>query len=133
MAMLASPPGSEVGRAKKSSIKPRTNKGPCREAAADCTTEPSGLPGWLQSRDVSSVGRHDLVITPDPSSVSQPLMTIPEVAEHLRVSTRTVRRMTRSGELEAVKIRRSVRVPATAVEELTNGKSAMKTGNRIVS
>lgn len=46
------------------------------------------------------------------------LLTIDEVAVHLRVSTRTVRRLIASGDLQASKIGRSVRVSRAAVEAM---------------
>jgi excisionase family DNA binding protein len=44
------------------------------------------------------------------------LLTPKEVAARLRVTVRTVRRWIRSGALPAVKIRNTIRVPATAIE-----------------
>lgn len=47
------------------------------------------------------------------------LLTIPQVAEVLQVADRTVYRMIRSGELQAVKVGGSWRVPRGVVEAMT--------------
>ncbi len=47
-------------------------------------------------------------------------MTVAEVADQIRVSKMTVYRLVHSGELEAVRVGRSFRVPEHAVEELLN-------------
>lgn len=44
-------------------------------------------------------------------------MTVAEVAAIMRVSKMTVYRLVHSGELPAVRVGRSFRVPATAVDE----------------
>lgn len=48
-------------------------------------------------------------------------LTVPEVAEILRVSKMTVYRMVHSGELQAARVGRSFRVPAKAVREYLAG------------
>ncbi len=45
-------------------------------------------------------------------------MTVAEVADQIRVSKMTVYRLVHSGELEAVRVGRSFRVPEHAVDEL---------------
>lgn len=45
-------------------------------------------------------------------------MTVAEVADQIRVSKMTVYRLVHSGELEAVRVGRSFRVPEHAVAEL---------------
>ncbi|WP_054952544.1 helix-turn-helix domain-containing protein [Flaviflexus massiliensis] len=52
-----------------------------------------------------------------PSSAPQ-FMTVAEVAELARVSRMTVYRMVHSGELPAVRVGNSYRVPTDAVDEL---------------
>lgn len=52
-----------------------------------------------------------------PSSAPQ-FMTVAEVAELARVSRMTVYRMVHSGDLPAVRVGNSYRVPAEAVDEL---------------
>ncbi len=47
-------------------------------------------------------------------------MTVAEVADQIRVSKMTVYRLVHSGELEAVRVGRSFRVPEHAVDELLN-------------
>ncbi len=44
-------------------------------------------------------------------------MTVAEVADQMRVSKMTVYRLVHSGELQAVRVGRSFRVPESAVEE----------------
>ncbi|MEH3033374.1 MAG: helix-turn-helix domain-containing protein [Aeromicrobium erythreum] len=44
-------------------------------------------------------------------------LTVAEVAEQMRVSKMTVYRLVHAGELEAVRVGRSFRVPEKAVEE----------------
>lgn len=46
-------------------------------------------------------------------------LTVAEVADFLRVSKMTVYRMVHAGELPAVRVKRSFRVPLKAVEELS--------------
>ena len=49
------------------------------------------------------------------------LLTVAEVAALLRVSKMSVYRMIHAGELEAVRIGRSFRVPKRAVDDLLRG------------
>lgn len=80
--------------------------------------EANDLPDWLRSRDVSTVGRPKLPVRPEPAASPHALLTIPEVAERMRVSTRTVFRWIASGTLRSVQIGRVVRVPAEVVDAL---------------
>jgi len=48
-------------------------------------------------------------------------LTVAEVAEMARVSRMTVYRMVHSGELPAVRVGKSYRVPQAAVDELLSG------------
>ncbi len=48
-------------------------------------------------------------------------LTVAEVAEAARVSRMTVYRMVHSGELPAVRVGRSFRVPESVVEQLLSG------------
>ncbi len=50
-------------------------------------------------------------------AAGQTFLTVAEVAEQMRVSKMTVYRLVHSGELEAVRVGRSFRVPEDAVEE----------------
>ncbi|MCI0440067.1 MAG: helix-turn-helix domain-containing protein [Chloroflexi bacterium] len=50
------------------------------------------------------------------------LFTLPEAARALSVATRTLRRLIERGELPAVRIGRSVRVPVAAVCELVEAR-----------
>jgi excisionase family DNA binding protein len=54
-------------------------------------------------------------------------MTVAEVATQMRVSKMTVYRLVHSGELEAVRVGRSFRVPEKAVEEFLS-KSYFQAG-----
>jgi excisionase family DNA binding protein len=54
-------------------------------------------------------------------------LTVAEVAAQMRVSKMTVYRLVHSGELEAVRVGRSFRVPVHAVEEFL-GKSYFQAG-----
>jgi excisionase family DNA binding protein len=54
-------------------------------------------------------------------------MTVAEVAGQMRVSKMTVYRLVHSGELEAVRVGRSFRVPESAVEEFLS-KSYFQAG-----
>lgn len=47
------------------------------------------------------------------------VLTVPEVARILDVNHKTVRLMTASGDLHAVRVRRNVRIPTRAVLSLT--------------
>ena len=55
------------------------------------------------------------------------LLTVAEVAGQMRVSKMTVYRLVHSGELEAVRVGRSFRVPENAVQEFL-GKSYFQAG-----
>lgn len=46
------------------------------------------------------------------------MLTVGELAEHLQVSTVTVRRMIKAGQIHAVHIGRNVRIPADEVTRL---------------
>jgi len=46
----------------------------------------------------------------------QRFLTVPEVAEQMRVSNMTVYRLVHAGELPAIRVGRSFRVPADALE-----------------
>ncbi|UFU05832.1 helix-turn-helix domain-containing protein [Ruania halotolerans] len=48
-------------------------------------------------------------------------LTVAEVAEMARVSRMTVYRMVHSGELPAIRVGKSYRVPQAAVEEMLSG------------
>jgi len=52
------------------------------------------------------------------------LLTIEQTADYLQVSVSTVRRMVRDGRLRSVSLGRLRRVPASALEELTQGAAA---------
>nr|WP_124040167.1 helix-turn-helix domain-containing protein [Neoactinobaculum massilliense] len=58
---------------------------------------------------------------PEVSSHGPRFYTVAEVAEFARVSRMTVYRMVHSGELPAVRVGGSYRVPASAVEQLLGG------------
>ncbi|TCK22361.1 helix-turn-helix domain-containing protein [Pseudonocardia endophytica] len=50
-------------------------------------------------------------------SENERFRTVSEVADTMRVSPMTVYRLVKSGELAAVRVGRSVRIPARAVED----------------
>jgi excisionase family DNA binding protein len=62
-------------------------------------------------------------ITYQPEAESERLLTRREVASRLRVSMPTCDRLLRSGQLPKRRIRGAVRVPASAVEAILNGKA----------
>jgi excisionase family DNA binding protein len=51
-----------------------------------------------------------------------PLMTVTEAATLLRVTSRTVRRMIKRGELDAVRIGRSIRIRTEDIKQIIFGK-----------
>ena len=53
----------------------------------------------------------------DMSKVIGPVVTVAEVAEQMRVSKMTVYRLVHNGEMPAVRVGRSFRVPEHAVEQ----------------
>lgn len=55
-------------------------------------------------------------MTTGPDRPRQRYLTVAEVAETMRVSKMTVYRLTRSGELPAVRVGRSYRVPQDALD-----------------
>jgi len=85
-------------------------------------TGATAVPDWLRSRDVSSVGRPKLPADPGRPPTQHALLTIPEVAARMRVSTRTVSRWIASGELVCIRIGRVVRVPAEDVDALMRSR-----------
>ena len=112
-------------------MRPMKQRPPPRLAlpAADGPSTPT----WIASRDIASVGKSKPVATPATETTGDGLLTIKDVAAQFGISVRTVSRAIRSGELKSVKFRRSVRIPATAVGEMTSCKNAIKTGDKIVS
>lgn len=52
------------------------------------------------------------------STLTKKYATLSEAAEHLLLSTRTVRRMISDGELRAVRIGGSIRIPLDALAEV---------------
>ena len=54
------------------------------------------------------------------------LLTIDEVADHLRISTRTVRRLIRAGELPTVPIGRSLRIRRYDLSAYVDGRVSRK-------
>jgi excisionase family DNA binding protein len=67
---------------------------------------------------MSAIGHSRAAKDAIPEPNDNNVLTIAEVAERLRVSPRTVKRLIASGTLCAAKIGRSVRVQRTAVEAL---------------
>ncbi len=69
----------------------------------------------------SGPGRNEAVppgpVRPDPSLAEVRFLTVAEVAALMRVSKMTVYRLVHSGELTAVRVGRSFRVPEKAVHE----------------
>ncbi|MDY5129400.1 helix-turn-helix domain-containing protein [Actinotignum urinale] len=64
---------------------------------------------------------------------SQPqFYTVAEVAQIARVSKMTVYRMVHAGDLPAVRVGSSYRVPAPAVQELLGGSSASEQVRRVI-
>lgn len=61
-------------------------------------------------------------ITYQPEAEAEGLLTRFETAGRLRISTVTVDRMLRAGQLPKRRIRGSVRIPASAVESIVAGK-----------
>lgn len=51
------------------------------------------------------------------ASHDSPLLTVPEVSERLRVSTYTVRRLVRAGEIPALRVGQQLRVSQRELEE----------------
>jgi excisionase family DNA binding protein len=63
------------------------------------------------------------VATETPSGgPGDPLLTVKEVAQFLRCSTRTVQRLIKNGELQAVPVGRLVRVRPAALKALIESK-----------
>lgn len=52
------------------------------------------------------------------STLTRKYATLGEAAEHLLLSTRTVRRMIADGDLKAVRIGGSIRIPLDALDEV---------------
>jgi excisionase family DNA binding protein len=62
------------------------------------------------------------------SSVGEPLLTIGEVAELLRVSPSSVSRLTKTGEIPCVRLNRSIRFSPAAIRNLVEGTRAGASG-----
>ena len=61
--------------------------------------------------------------------MNEALLTTSEVAELLRLSQETVRRLLLSGELRGVQIGRSYRIPRSAIESLLSQRPAKGTAD----
>ena len=77
---------------------------------------------WRMSTSESGSGRDEAVPSPVPARPDQDLagvrfLTVAEVAALMRVSKMTVYRLVHSGELTAVRVGRSFRVPERAVHD----------------
>gem|GEM_PF-1335665 len=55
-------------------------------------------------------------------NMADEVMTIPEVAEYLKVTRQTVHRLMKSGELKAFKIGRSTRILRSEIEKFVEGR-----------
>ncbi len=75
-------------------------------------------------RDTHQTGAHrpDATVHPvDPALAEVKFLTVAEVATVMRVSKMTVYRMVHAGELPAVRVGRSFRVPEKAVHDYLRG------------
>jgi excisionase family DNA binding protein len=93
---------------------------------AEATT-PTSLPDWARGSGfpgpnvVSRKSRPrstDAALSIPQDRRSGDLMTVPETASRLRVSTKTVRRVIARGELHAVRIGRAIRIHPEEIERL---------------
>jgi excisionase family DNA binding protein len=89
---------------------------------------PTDIPAWARQQPndptppetiVSNSGCRPLASSPPLG----PLMTVAEAATILRVSTRTIRRLIERGELDAVRVGRSVRIRPADIMDITLGNS----------
>ena len=72
------------------------------------------MPNHTQPARPAAFGfQRDTIITVKPPSRLPRPLSIPHVAEHLGVCTKTVRRLIGSGELLAIRVRRAIRVTET--------------------
>ena len=99
----------------------RPSRNPTGPAAAEPALggDRSELPDWIRNRDLTA--ERTSGAAPLSPVITSHVLTMREVADVLRVSSRTVRRMIDRGELQAVRIGRSVRVQRAAVEALLGG------------
>lgn len=56
------------------------------------------------------------------------LLTVAEVADHMRVSTMTVYRLIKSGQLNAVRVGKNYRIRTTDLDEYLQGSSVAHPG-----
>jgi len=89
---------------------------------------PVDVPAWARQQPSDSTPREkfDSFITGRPHSNLPPidrLITVAEAAMILHVSTKTVRRLIEQGELDSVRIGRSVRIRPADVERIIPEKS----------
>ena len=84
----------------------------------------SGLnvPAWAQERHngpLRSVRTSPGTVSlPDPVSPAPPLLCVEDAAVVLKVSSKTIRRLVARGDLRAVRIGRSVRIPSSEIDRL---------------
>ena len=83
---------------------------------------PGSLPGWVTERRppsgpwAAAVPCQSPLLGPDQRYAVETFFTIAEVAARLRVSTRTLRRLVRSGALSCVRVGRRVRISVAALD-----------------
>lgn len=97
---------------------------PRGQTKASCELDPAevlsgALPAWVFA---SSESDHRLSTPPRPAASH---LTVQEVANELRVSQRTVRRLISRGQLQVVRIGRSVRITTAAVEAMLEASVAI--------
>jgi excisionase family DNA binding protein len=74
--------------------------------------------------------RKNVVLVPGDLSRGQ-LLTIPETADRLRVSSRTIYRMVNAGDLNTVKVRRCTRVKESSLARYLHELDLDEPDNRI--
>jgi len=76
------------------------------------------LPAWVYAADQSDQN------VPRVTQPAASFLTVKEVGAQLRVSDRTIRRLIARGQLEAVRLGRSVRIAPSSLERMLNRNEA---------
>lgn len=94
----------------------RLGKAKAPEEVCSSRAATGELPAWVYAADQSD---QNVPRVPQPAAS---FLTVNEVGAQLRVSERTIRRLIAGGQLEAVRLGRSVRIAPSSLEKMLNRK-----------
>lgn len=103
----------------------KSTKKPSRDPAASTPISRADLPAWVYAKPAPMPHAATLQTA---AGDTDDLMTRAEVAQHLRVSDRTVSRLIRTGQLPAARIGRAVRIRQSDLLDMLDGKPSISVG-----